>query len=477
MKPRSQNSLTKNYFLNLGYQILISVLPLVTAPYLARVLEPDRIGEYSFAQSITSYFALFAALGTSLYGQRAIAAREARGEDQRQFFAELALLRAVCTALALGVYFAVILPLSENPLLTTVLAAQVLAVAFDVSWFFQGVERFQVITLCSGAARTLGAAAIFLFVKSRADLEKYALIIWGAALLGNAVQWAFLPALLRGDRLTRPDVARHLAPALKLFISLAAIQAYTVLDRTMIGLITRSDFENGYYDQAQTLITTLVALVTSFSAVMASRVTILLHSEETPGRQPVRELILFSFRLVFALGLPIMAGVMLIAARFVPVYLGPDYGPVAPLLRVLSAIVPIIGCSNVAGMQLLVPSGRERLLTRSVIVGALVNVALNALLIPRFRAMGAASASVLAELTVTGVQLYFVRREIPIRRVLRLLARYALLAGAMALAGGALCAVLGAGPWAMLGIMAACAVVYLALLLGLKDPVLAIFSM
>jgi len=463
--------------MNLGYQVLISILPLITAPYLARVLGPDRIGEFSFAQSITSCFALFSAMGTSLYGQRMIAMCEAQGKPQRQLFREIVLLRALNVALALALYFGLIFPRAENPLLTAVTATQILAVAFDISWFYQGVERFEVIAMCGGAFKALGAAAVFVFVKSRADLELYVLIIWGAVLLGNAVQWAFAFPLLRGERALRPDPRRHVRPAMKLFVSLVAIQAYTVLDKTMIGLITRSHFENGYYDQTQNLIATLVALVTALSAVMASRITILLHSGRETRDERVRELILFSFRLVFALGLPIAAGVILIAPRFVPAFLGPNYGPVVGLLRILAVIVPIIGCSNIVGMQLFVPSDRERLLTRSVIIGAAVNVALNVPLIACFGAAGAAAASVAAELTVAGVQLYYARREIPIARVLRLLARYALLTGGMSAVGVVLCACLGPGVWRMLAIVGTCAAAYLALLLALRDPVLKIFSL
>lgn len=470
-------SLAKNYFLNLSYQILVVVLPLVTAPYLARVLGPDRIGEYSFMQSIVSYFALFSVLGTSLYGQKMIAGCHARGESKTQLFVELVLLRALNVAVALGCYFAVIFPQMDNPTLCAVAAIEILAVAFDISWFFQGIEQFQNITLCSGIAKLAGAASIFIFVKSRADLSAYVVCLCGSALLGNAAQWLFVRPCLERGVLARPSIGQHYRPALSLFISQFAIQAYTVLDKTMIGLITRSDFENGYYDQTQNLIHALVTLVTSIGTVMASRITILWNSDETRRHDAVQELVLFSFRLVFALGLPIAAGTILISSRFVPIYYGDQYDPVIPLMRMLAIIVPIIGCSNITGMQLFVPTGRERLLTRAVAVGAIVNVALNALLISWKGALGAAAASVLAELTVTLVQIFYARCDVDVKQIARLLLRYALLTAVIVAVGMLVSSIAPAGLRGMLAVVAACVATYLALLLGLRDPVLKLFKM
>lgn len=470
-------SLAKNYFLNLSYQILIIILPLVTAPYLARVLGPDRIGEYSFAQSIVSYFTLFSILGTTLYGQRMIAACHARGESKKQLFGELVLLRGINVVICLTCYFCVIFPNVDHPLLYLVVAIETLAIVFDISWFYQGIEEFQNITFCNGLSKLVGAALIFAFVKSRDDLVLYVLFLSGSTLLGNLVQWVFVRQHLKEGTFIRPTPMKHLKPAFKLFLSQFAIQAYTVLDKTMIGLITKSDFENGYYDQTQNLIRALVALVTSIGTVMASRITILWNSSDENRDKQVQDLILFSFRLVFALALPIAMGTILIASRFVPIYYGDNYEPVILLMQILAVIVPIIGCSNIIGMQLFVPSGREHLLTRSVLIGACVNVVLNTVFITWKGAVGAAIASVLAELTVTGVQLFYARKEVPFTKVLRLLARYLLMTLFIGTIGLIVSNFVGTGIIGLAVIILACVIPYAAILFGLKDPVLNLFKM
>lgn len=470
-------SLAKNYFLNLTYQVLTVILPLVTAPYLARVLGADRIGEYSFAQSIVSYFTLFSIMGTTLYGQRAIASCHARGESKKQVFWELVAIRGINVALALGIYFATVFRFSDNHLLYAVAAIEILAVAFDISWFYQGIEQFQNITLCNGLSKLLGAAGIFLFVKTRDDLAVYVLFLCGAMLVGNLAQWVFVWPYLKGENLCNLRISQHLRPSIRLFVSQFAIQAYTVLDKTMIGLITKSDYENGYYDQAQHLIRALVTLVTSIGTVMASRITILLHSGSKEWKDQVEDLILFSFRLVFALSLPIAVGVIIVMPRFVPIYYGPNYEPVIQLIQLLAAIVPVIGCSNIVGMQLFVPSGRENLLTKSVAIGAMVNIVLNSVFISSWGALGAALASVIAEMTVTGVQIFYARKDIHIGRIFKLLARYLVLSAIIGCVGIWVSAHVGMGIMGMFAIILSCVLVYVVLLLGLKDPVLRLFKM
>ena len=469
-------SFAKNYFLSLVYQILIVLIPLITAPYLSRVLGADRIGAYSFVQSIVSYFTMFAVMGTAIYGQRRIATAYARKESLKQPFVELVILRFCGVAGALLIYFTLIFPFADEPILYLVAAIEIVAVVFDISWFFQGVESFDKITFCNGISKTIGVLAIFVFVKSREDLALYVVFLCGSVLIGNILQWTALRPWLRGQAVSGVHVLHHLRPALALFVSQFAIQAYTVLDKTMIGLITGSDFENGYYDQAQRLIRALVTVVTSIGVVMASRIAILWNSKGD-NKAEIQKMLLFSFRLIFALSLPLAAGTTIIAHQFVPFFYGDGYEPVIVQIRLLTLLLPIIGCSNIIGTQLFVPSGRERLLTRSVMMGAGANVVLNGVFIPAFGATGAVIASVIAELVVTSVQFYLARNEIPIREVLKLLVHYVLYTTIIGAIG---CAVSYLAPNNVIGMFItvfACVVVYAVILLLKKDKVLCLFSM
>ncbi len=469
-----KRSFAGNYIFNLLYQVIALALPLVTTPYLSRVLGADGIGKYSFAQSIVSYFALAAALGTTLYGQRQIARVSASPEERSRLFWEIFIFRVIGALLAAGIYCCTILPIySSSALLYAVAAIEIITVAFDITWFYQGMENFQPIAVATAVGRVLAMVAIFVFVKDKNDLIIYVICYCASLLAGNIFSWKNIKGYLVRVNPKSFRIEKHLLPALSLFVSQFAIQMYTVLDKTMIGLITGSDFENGYYEQSQKLIKVLIALVTSLGVVVASRVAVLWKEEK---KKNVYDMIYGSFRFVFAIGLPMAVGCMLILSRFVPIFYGAGFEPVIPIISILVFMFPVLGCSNVIGIQLLVPTGREKLLTVSVVVGACVNVVLNLFLIYFFAAKGAALASVVAELAVTSVQFWFVRKEIKLSQVLKIFARYVLFTLIMGAVGLAIAHFAMGGILGIIIIALPCVAVYGTLLLLTKDPVFAFFK-
>ena len=470
-----KRSFAKNYIFNLIYQIVAIALPLITTPYLSRVLGADSIGKYSFAQSIVSYFALFAALGTTMYGQRLIARASSNPSERSRLFLEVFLFRVVGAAVACLIYCLAIMPTSSDPILYAVAAIEIIAVAVDITWFYQGMEDFQPIAMWNVVGKLLAIVGIFLFVKTRDDLVIYVALYCGSILFGNLLAWLDLRKYLsrREPEDRRVSLPRHFMPALALFVSQVAMQVYVVLDKTMIGIITGSDFENGYYEQSQKLSRVLVAVVTSLGVVMASRVAVLWKENK---KESVYSLIEGSFRFVFALGVPMAIGVTLVASRFVPVFYGEGFEPVVGLITILAFMIPVIGCSNVIGIQLLVPTGREKLLTASVAVGAVVNFLLNLGLIYFFASTGAAVASLIAETAVTATQFFFVRREIKIGRILKLLLRYSVFGAVMAAVGVGMSHIAPGGILGIAVIALPCIAVYGGLLVVTKDPVFAFFK-
>jgi len=469
-----KRSFAGNYIFNLIYQVIALALPLVTTPYLSRVLGADGIGKYSYAQSIVSYFALAAALGTTLYGQRQIARVSSDAEERSKLFWEIFLFRILGAIIATGIYCCTILPIySASALLYAVAAIEIITVAFDITWFYQGMENFQPIAVATAVGRLLAMAAIFIFVKDKNDLIIYVICYCASLLAGNIFSWKNVRGYLVPVKPSSFKILKHFLPSVALFASQFAIQIYTVLDKTMIGIITRSDFENGYYEQSQKLIKVLIALVTSLGVVVASRVAVLWKEEK---KKDVYDMIYGSFRFVFALGLPMAIGAMLVLSRFVPIFYGEGFEPVIPIISILVFMFPVIGCSNVIGIQLLVPTGRENKLTVSVMAGAVVNVLLNVFLIWFFAAKGAALASVIAELAVTAVQLWFVRKEIKVSRVLKIFARYAIFTAIMGAVGLVVSHFAMGGFLGIAVIAIPCVAVYGALLLLTKDPVFAFFK-
>lgn len=208
---------------------------------------------------------------------------------------------------------------------------------------------------------------------------------------------------------------RHFKVVISLFIPTVAIQIYTVFDKTMIGMITKDAFENGYYEQAIRIIRIILMVVTSLGTVIIPRIGF--HFEKKEMEQ-VKALMYQSYRFIWFIGVPLCLGLVGVASNFVPWFLGEGYDKVIPLLYVLSFTIIAIGISNVTGIQYLVPTNRQNILTKTVLIGAGINFVLNLLLIPSLKSTGAAIASLIAETVIAIVQLFYVRKEISIRKIL-----------------------------------------------------------
>lgn len=422
-----QKSIKKNYLFNTAYQILTLITPLITTPYVSRILGADGIGTYSFADSVTSYFVLAATMGISIYGQREISYFQNDREKRSSVFWNTKILECTTSAITL-IVFCIFAMFYSDSTIFFVLSMNILAVMFDVTWLFQGMEEFGIITLRNTIFKFLNIAFIFVFVKQKSDLIVYIAGIAGFALISNLSLWTRIHRYVDYPKKENIRPLKNIRVVVSLFIPTIAIQVYTVLDKTMIGIITRDSFQNGYYEQAIKISRTALMLVTSLGTVMIPRIG---HHYSIGEKKVVRTLMYRSYNFVWFLGIPLCFGLIGIADNFVPWFFGNEYGAVIPLLRILSCLILAIGISNVTGMQYLIPTGRQNIFTKTVLAGAAVNVIMNAMLIPIFKANGAAVASVVAETTITVIQLVLVRNELDGIQVLKLLPKYLISGGVM----------------------------------------------
>ena len=424
----SQKNIKKNYIFNLSYQILQLLTPLITAPYLSRVLGADGIGTVSYAESVLSYFLLFASLGIGIHGQREISYAQDSLEKRSFVFWNTKVL-SLCTSLVMLVVYLTFAITRENSVIYLILSLSLLSTAVDITWFFQGMEEFGKIVLRNAVLKLANIAYVFLFVRSPEDLPLYALghVLFG--LLGNLSLWGYLPKYITWIPIRNLHPLRDLKVILTLFIPTIAIQVYTVLDKTMIGMITRNAFENGYYEQSLKISKMTLTVVQSITTVMSPRIGYYFEKKDT---KEVVRLMRESFRFLWFLGLPLCVGLMMVVDNFVPWFFGAGYEKVADLLKILALLIPAIGISNVVGIQYWVPTKQHNLVTKTVILGACVNFALNIFLIRAWQSAGAALASVAAECAVTISQLVLVRKELPLREIFRDSRNYVISVGIMA---------------------------------------------
>lgn len=406
-----KKSVTKNYIYNLLYQILLIVLPLITTPYISGVLGAEKIGIYSFTTSIATYFILFGSLGVAMYAQREIAYVQDDVKKRSKLFLEIFFFRCITMAISIIVFYFTYASHGEYQMYYKILLIQLFANVLDISWFFQGLEEFKKTVTRNLIVKVLSVICIFIFVKTQEDLWIYFLIFVLSVLLGNISLWVYLPKYvqkLKGEKL---QIFSHLRPTIGLFIPQIAIDVYTLLDRTMLGYLTSDMSQVGNYEQSQKIIKLSFTLITSLGTVMTPRIANTLASKDN---KKVEEYLSKSINFVFFLGIPLTLGIMSVAKTLVPWFLGDEFSLSVYILMAGALLIIAKGFTDVAGVQYLIPSRNQKVFTKSVVIGAILNVVLNFILIPICGAIGAIIASVIAEVAIAIVQYYYLKKEINI---------------------------------------------------------------
>ncbi|MCI8309858.1 MAG: flippase [Clostridia bacterium] len=416
-----KKSVIKNYMYNLIYQILILILPLVTTPYLSRVLGAEGVGIYSYTYAIVTYFVLFGSLGIALYGQREIAYVQDNVKARKRVFFELVIVRFITLFIAVLIYALVFMRGKQYQTYYSILLIELLAAGFDISWFFQGIEEFKKTVIRNVLVRVISVTLVFVIVKTTNDLWKYILIYSLADFLGNLLLWVYLPKYLKGGKIGKIELKRHIVPLLMLFIPQVTNKIYNLLDTTMLGSIVSNKQETGYYEQSQKVIRLLLTIVTSLGVVMVPRMA---NTFATGDRKKINSYIKKSFNFVFIISFPMMFGIASISKAFVPIFFGKGYDKAAILIMIFSPMLILMGIENVIGTQYLLPTKRQKEYTISVVSGILVNLILNFIFINLWNSIGASIATIISQLVVDIVQIYYVRNNIKWKPLIRLAVRY-----------------------------------------------------
>lgn len=404
-------SVRRNFLWNASYQLLLVLAPLVTTPYLSRVLGPERVGVYSYTYSITNYFVLFATLGMANYGVRVIAAAGSdRAKRSRSFWSAYFSQAVVCIPVTiLYVAYALLEP-EGGFIIALVWGMWVVSAILDVSWLFFGVEDFRFPTERSFVTKLASVLAIFLFVQAPDDLWVYCAAIAGSFLASQVIMWPFVGRHVDWVRPTWAEIRAHFGPNLRLFAPVVAISLYTSLDKIMLGAISGME-QAGYYEYSEKISKMPMAVITALGTVMLPRMTAALSE----GRvEQARSLLGESMWAMQAAAMAMAFGIGAVAPEFAVVFFGPGYEPCAHIMPVVAAVIPIISASNVIGVQYMLPTFSDGAYTLSVCAGAVVNVSLNLILLKPFGAVGAAVATVCAEIAVLAYQCWVVRNDLPL---------------------------------------------------------------
>lgn len=422
MELNVNNSILKNLSYNLVLQVVLMILPLVTIPYVSRVLGADGIGVYSFTLSLTQYFIILGTLGLSIYGNRQIAYTRDNKEEMSKAFWSIFILRFFTTATALVAYYLIFWSSTDFRYIRMIQSFHIVSAIFDVTWLYIGLEDFKRIVTRNLLVKLVGVGLIFALIKTHEDVTLYTLINLGMSLGSSLIMWLYVPKMIVRVKVGLKDVMKHLKPALKLFIPQIASQVYVLLDKTMIGTLSSID-QVGFYTQAERLVKSIVELVTALGVVMLPRMSNIFAKGQMDQMNAYlnRSLIAVSF-----VSIPMVFGIIGVAPTFIPLFLGEGFEPVVLIIMSLSPILIFISLSSVLGVQYLLPANRVREFTISIVAAAVINIILNIILIPRYQALGAVVGTVSAELTVLSLQFYFLRKEIISLEYIKSIVRYTL---------------------------------------------------
>jgi O-antigen/teichoic acid export membrane protein len=400
-KQLKKGTLKSNFFFNFISQILTLIIPLITTPYLARVLGTDVNGQIGFSSSIVTYFTLAANFGFSVYGQREIAKYQNDERERSKAFEEIFFLRLLFSTASLAAYLGIVFSGLLDSKYQAFLAIQIITIvscAFDPTFYYQGAEDFKSLALRTISIKLISLICVFIFVKKAGDAWIYVLVNAVSILLSYLIMLPGVSSTTRFIKFKELNIWKRFWPAFLIFLPNLAIVIYSVLDQTMIGLLSSNpDYENGCYEQAYKINSAILLLVTVISPAMIPRNA---HDYAIHDYNSLKKHLLFAVNYVWIIGIPLIVGCAIMAPSLSSWFLGKEYEEVPLLLQIMSVRFVVSGFFVIFSNQLFIAIGKEKYSTIATFAGAIINFSLNYFFIQWKGATGAAIATAICETVV-----------------------------------------------------------------------------
>ncbi len=403
----------KNFIYNIIYQLFIYIVPLISIPYVSRVLGASNIGIYSYTYSIVYYFMLTAMLGINNYGARTIAqCKDNKKERSEQFFS-IYYLQLISTILMILIYVIVVFLLnSEYKNIMLIQMIYLLSVLLDINWFYFGIEKFKLTITRNIIIKTLSLILIFIFVNENSDLWKYVLIMSSCALISQAYLWLYIGKYTEKVKIKFLNIFGHLKKCIILFVPVIAFCIYRVMDKTMIGALAGTE-ELGFYENAEKIISIPVSIVTALGTVMLPYMS----KNANESNEEINKKILDTFELCFFVIFPLIIGLIIISNDFALVFFGKEFIKSGNIIRLLSVSILFTSIANVIRTNYLIPKEKDDIYVKSTIFGAIINLVINLLLIPKYASYGASVGTIVAEFIVMLYQIIMTKNDLNYRRI------------------------------------------------------------
>lgn len=412
-------SLKTNAVFNALYQILALLAPLLTTPYISRILGSELIGDYAYFYSIVSFFLLVATFGFTDYGTKKIAEVRNNKAERSNVFWGIMSAKGILSLISITGYIIFCLISyrgSSNLLVALTMAFYPLSTLIDPIFYFQGEENFVSISLRNSFIRILTIVLIFTLVKSQNDFIYYVLILAGGNFVATGIMYFSFKGAVFGPQKSKILVFKYLKESFPFFVPTLAVTLFGQLNQTLLGIIGNSASENGYFAQGMKFINILTGLVGSLSIIMLSRISYLTAEKND---NEIKQKIKKTFDVFWSISFACTFGIAAINKQLIPVFLGDGYDKVIPVLYILCPIIIFSPLNNLYGNLYFRPKNKIWIQTYIIIFVALLNIILNLLLIPRFGSIGCAISSLVTEALQFPLLAYYAKEEIDIRQVLK----------------------------------------------------------
>ena len=397
----------KNYIYTLLLTIFNIVFPILSFPYISRILGPVGVGKVQFVITFAQYFALISALGIPYYGVREIARVRLNNKELSKTFSELLFIYVITSILISVIYIVVVMAFIRFSSSMSYYLPSLLIVLLgfsSIDWFYQGIEEFKGIALRSIFIKFASLLMMYLFVKTAHDALLYLYISIFSVLGNNIINIIFLRSKVSID-IKNLNLQRHLKPLFYIFGANLSIAMYNMLDTILLGLLS-NDKSVGYYTASTKITRIAMPLVVSIGSVLLPKISESFHNNDNR----YKALLAMSYSFIILLAVPATFALFLLAPELIHLVSGNAFAPAIIPMQILSVLPIFIGMGNLLGIQVLISSGKEREMLKSVTVGMILSIALNIILVPKMREMGAAIANSVTELIVSCVFYYFVRK-------------------------------------------------------------------
>lgn len=394
-----QPSIKVNMIMNIILTVSSLLFPIITFPYVSRVIGADGIGKVQFATSTIAYFSMFAQLGIPTYGIRACAKVRDDKKKLSKVVQEIMILNGITCLIsyvALAIALCLVPRFAQEKELFIVISSTILLNALGVEWLYKGLEQYSYITIRSLVFKLIAVAALFLLIHSEQDYIIYGGISIFAIAASNVLNFLNLRKVIDLRPVGNYNIRQHLKLVVVFFAMSVATTIYTNLDNVMLGFM-KTDADVGYYTAAVKIKSVLVSVVTSVSTVLLPRASYYVNKGLLEEFYSITKR---AMNFVILIAVPCVIYFIIYAEEGILILSGDKFANAVLPMQIIMPTLLFIGITNILGIQMMIPLGKEKIVLSSTICGAVVDLILNAITIPKFGAAGAAFGTMVAELVV-----------------------------------------------------------------------------